>query len=418
MTLPIQTMKKTLFVSFILMQFCLSLPAWSQWVATDTVESDVVNFSTSGGFLYACSATSGVYISSDSGYNIYSSNEGLGNLNTRIILPKDSLLVLGTNNSIYKSIDYGASWTLASNGFPTTGDHSNVTGIIFRGDSILVATYGNGIYCSIDFCESWFPLNNGFIDLYRSGLYINGKRLFTGTMYGGSGIYASDNGGATWVQKNNGVPMNPYAPDQYVDIKSFTNIGSTLFVATYGGNVLKSEDNGDSWIVLDCPNNYAWDIINVDNSLFCSHAGVGITESDDMGETWVFRNEGLGPPFDLSIEALYRSGPYLYIGTHAKKIFRRPVAELITKIPEQSTCTEVLVYPNPVSDISRIVIPPSSSGKYTLEIYNELGLLVKHASVLGTEQFEIRKPDFPTGMYFFRVIGSYSGFYSGKFIVL
>jgi hypothetical protein len=314
--------------------------------------------------------------------------------------------------------DYGASWTLASNGFPTTGDHSNVTGIIFRGDSILVATYGNGIYCSVDFCESWFPLNNGFLDLYRTALYLNGKRLFTGTSYGGSGIYASDNGGAIWVQKNNGVPMNPYAPDQYVDINSFTNIGSTLFVSTHGGNILKSEDNGDSWIVLGCPNNYAYDIINVDNSLFCGHGGVGVTESDDMGETWVYRNEGLAPPFDVMINALYRSGPYIYIGTHSTKIFRRPVAELITEIPEQSACIEILVYPNPVSDISRIAIPPSSSGKYKLEIYNELGLMVKHASGLGTEQFEIRKIDFPTGIYFFRVTGLNSASYNGKFIVL
>jgi hypothetical protein len=410
-------MKKTLFVQLFLIYMCISLSSYSQWIATDSLESRMSSFSESGGYLYACSSASGIYISIDSGYNFYSSNESLGNLNTRIILPKDSLLVLGTNNSIYKSIDYGASWILASNGFPTTGDHSNVTGIIYRGDSILVATYGNGIYCSIDFCESWFPLNNGFLDLYRSGLYINGKRLFTGTMYGGSGIYASDNGGATWVQKNNGVPMNPYAPDQYVDITSFTNIGSTLFVATHGGNILKSEDNGDSWIVLNCPNNYAWDIINVDNSLFCGHGGGGVTESDDMGETWVFRNEGLAPPFDVMINALYRSGPYLYIGTHSTKIFRRPVAELITKIPEQSACSKVLVYPNPVSDISRIVIPLSSSGKYTLEIYNELGLQVKYATGLGLDQLEIRKPDFQTGMYFFRVIGSDSGFYPGKFIV-
>jgi hypothetical protein len=191
-------MKKLLIIQLILFQFCFMSHA--QWVLTDSVESWITNFSTSGGFLYGCSAAAGVYISADSGLNFVSSNEGLENLNTRIILPRDSMLVLGTNNSIYKSVDYGATWELASNGFPITTQESNVTGLIFRGDSILVATYGNGIYCSVDFCGTWFPLNNGFTDLHRNGLIINKKRIFTGTMYAGDGIYASDDEGETWVQ--------------------------------------------------------------------------------------------------------------------------------------------------------------------------------------------------------------------------
>jgi photosystem II stability/assembly factor-like uncharacterized protein len=410
-------MKKFLFVQLFLFNICSLIPTHAQWIITDSVDSWITSFSTSGGYLYACAAATGVYISSDSGFNFVPSNDGLENLNTRVILPKDSLLVLGTNNEIYKSIDYGFTWSLASNGFPTTGDSSNVTGIIFRGDSILVATYGSGIYCSVDYCETWFPLNNGFFDLYRTGLYINGKRLFTGTSYGGSGIYASDDGGATWVQKNNGVPMNPYDPDKYVDINSFTNIGATLYVTTHGGNILKTEDNGESWNALNCPNDYGHTIINVDNILFCNVGGSGVTESEDMGETWVFINEGLITPMDNIIHSLSRFGPYLYAGTHSDKIFRRPIDELITGIPNQNDPVLAFVYPNPVSDHSKIAIPISMRDNFTIEIYNEVGQLVKRLTGLNCDQFELNRKEFCSGIYFLKLIGSNNTFSAGKFIV-
>src|ERR1039457_2194234 len=182
-------MKLKLFL-LILIQFFYSLIALAQWVSVDSLNSSIHKISTSSGKLYVCTVTTGVYISSDSGVTFNPANNGLTNLNTRVILAKDSLLVLGTNQQIYKSIDFGTSWQLASNGFPANIG-SNVQDIIFKGDSILVATYGNGIFCSTDYCQNWFTLNNGFTDLYRSCLFVNGNRFFAGTEGSGSGIYIS-----------------------------------------------------------------------------------------------------------------------------------------------------------------------------------------------------------------------------------
>ena len=408
-------MKYKLFLLILIPFFC-SLITYAQWSAVDSVNSAISNISTSTGKLYVCSVTTGIYISSDSGNTFIPSNNGLPNLNTRVILAKDSLLVLGTNQQIYKSTNYGSSWSLASNGFPSNGG-SNVECIIFKGDSILVATYGNGIFCSLDFCQTWFTLNNGFTDLYRSCLFVNGNRLFAGTMYAGSGIYVSDNNGSSWVPKNNGVPKMWANPSKYVDITAFTEIDQAIFATTSGGNILKSVDNGESWNMLNNPNNYQWTIFTSGWTLLAGHEGVGVSRSDDLGNSWNFENDGLITLDDKDIRTFCILDSYIYTGGWSHKIFRRPVSEIVSSISENNSRIKIVVYPNPISDQSKIIIPHSFAKKYTLEIYNNEGICIKTLSGLEVNQFELQKSEFGNGIYFFRITGSEKGSFCGKFIV-
>jgi photosystem II stability/assembly factor-like uncharacterized protein len=410
-------MKKT--SCLIILSFVVPAHLFSQWVALDSINSAVCNISTSGNKLYVCSAISGVFISSDSGYTFSPSNNGLANLNTRFILTKDSLLVLGTNNSVYKSIDYGTSWVLASNGIPSS-TNSNVEDLIFRGDSILVATFGNGIYCSLDYCQNWFPLNNGFTDLNRSCLFSNGNRLFAGSGIGGSGIYSSDDNGATWVPKNNGVPKTWVDTSKYVDITSFTMINQILFVSTHGGNVLASEDDGENWNVLGNPNNYIWTIFSCGNTLLTGHDGLGVCRSDNLGNDWNFENEGLEYLPYIDIRTFCKFGSYIYTGTggFSNTIFRRPVSELITGIFEKKDGINTLVYPNPVSGISKLLIPDCQKEQYSLSIYSINGNLIKKIEYPSGMFFIISKCDFEKGFYSFLLKKNGSRISSGKFIVL
>ncbi len=337
-------MKKLFIINLILALIAFGLPSQARWIMTDSVDSPIVDIKAANGRLFICTAASGFYVSYDSGYNFISSNNGLENLNTRQLLIKDSMLVLGTNNSIYKSLDFGDSWILSSDGFPTGGTHSNVEGIVCKGDSIFVATYGNGVYCSLNDCQDWFPINNGFIDLYRSCLFLHGDRLFTGTAYGGSGIYISDDAGQTWVQKNEGVPKSIFNPDKYVDITSFTNIGSSIFASTHEANILKSDDNGETWERLSAPNNFIWIVINFNDMLLCGHDGTGVSKSFDSSNSWFIINEGFETTSDMTINSLYVYGSYLYAGTSSHKIFRRPVNELLTGIRDQKDPVTASVY--------------------------------------------------------------------------
>ncbi len=393
-----------------------SLSAYSQWVTLDSIASSVEHISTSGGKLYVCSATTGVYISTDSGSTWNPSNNCLTNLSTRRILARDSLLVLGTNSAIFKSIDYGATWALSFTGTPP-GTGCNVSDIIFRGDSILAATNGSGIFCSLDFCQTWFPLNNGFPDLNRSCLFSDGSRLFTGTWTAGSGIFCSDDNGATWIPKNNGVPMMWSNPEKYVDITSITKVNQSLFASSFGGNVLKSEDNGESWTILNNPNNYEWIIWSPGYTLLCGHNGVGVSRSDDLGNTWIYQNEGLGPPYDIDICTFCLMGSYIYAGGWNRKIFRCPVSEITTSIRENEIKTGTRVYPNPISEYSTIVVPVSKNEKYRFEVFNDGGICIKNLSGLNPVQLTLRKSDYQKGIYFFRITGSGQDLFNGKFIV-
>lgn len=394
----------------------ISISSQAQWIELDSLDSPVLHISTLNGKLYVCTATHGIYISSDNGNSFQVSNNGLDNLNTREIFALDSLLILGTNNSMYKSINHGESWTLSSNGFPSSD--SNVEGIVMKGDSVFVATYGNGIFCSIDFCENWFPLNSGLLDLYNSCLFVIGNRIFTGTQYSGSGIYMSDNGGLSWQQKNEGVPLNPYNPNKYVDIKSFTNINETIFVSTFGGNVLQSIDYGGTWIDINCPNNYVWKVKNIENNIFCGHNGVGISKSSYIGNTWEFINEGLITNFDKDIRTFCRLGEYIYTGSWSRKVYRRLVSEVITNTSEHIIETDLVIYPNPITDKSIIDIPYYEGEYYVMEIYNETGHCEKKEYSLNKNRIVIRKNDFRTGLYFIRVLYPNKKPLFGKFIVL
>jgi hypothetical protein len=410
-------MKKLLVFQFFLLSFFVSMISTAQWVCTDSVDSPVFNISTSGNNLYVCSSWSGVYISSDSGFTFTSSNNGLINLCTRTIVAKDSLIILGTSNSVYKSIDYGSSWFLASNGLPSPSENFDVKDIIFKGDSIILASWGAGIYCSLDFCQTWFPINNGLSDFNKRCLFDNGNRIFVGSMYEtylNGGIHVSDDNCSTWIPKNSGVPM--MYPNQYVEISDFSKINQFLFASTEGKNVLKSENNGETWHVLNNPTDVVHRLFSYSNTLLCGHSGFGVTKSDDYGITWSLINEGLQTIDDKDIQTFCRFGSYIYIGTWSNKVFRRPIEEIGTKINELHNRINAVVFPNPISSRSIIAFPNSPGEKYSLEVFNEAGFSIYQNHAVEFNQLILSQSEFRHGLYFFRITGTKQGIYFGKFL--
>ncbi len=387
-------MKKYIILSIVFLISLFPIRLNAQWITVDSLESQILHICTHNEKLFVCTATNGVYISSDDGNTFQLSNSGLDNLNTRMILPQESMLVLGTNNSIYTSTNDGETWELSSDGFPS--EDSNVVGIISDGDSIFVATYGNGIHCSIDNCQNWFAMNNGFQDLYRSCLFQIGKRIFTGTQYGGSGIYMSDNGGVSWIQKNEGVPLAPNNPNKYVSIKSFTNIGETIYASTFGGNIIQTNDYGENWEVINCPNNYVWRIKNINGILFCGHNGVGISKSIDMGNSWEFINEGLEPIFDMDIRTFCKFEEHVYSGTTTShKLIKRPIFEIVNT-DKFLIKSNLDVYPNPAKDNLYLSVSDFTLIK-AVNIYNQSGQKI-HSLKSPNKTIDIS--NLPPGLYF------------------
>jgi hypothetical protein len=406
-------MKLKASVAILLMNL-FQLSSYSQWIKLDSLESAIMDVFLAGNKLFACTATTGVYTSIDSGLNWNTSNVGLTNLNTRVLSVKDDLLVLGTNSGIFKSENFGSSWMIASNGIPNT----MVSDILIRADSIIIATYGDGIYLSLDNCQSWYPINNGLIDLYKSCLLINGTRLYVGTQYAGSGIYVSDDNGLNWIPKNNGVPLMPYSTDKLVDITSFTKIGQTIFASTYGCGILKSDDNGENWIQLSVLNTYAWIIFSENETLLTGHSGAGVCRSADFGNSWSFVNEGLQGMFDKEIMTFCTFYKYIFTGSAwSGNIFRRLSSELIVGTQDKIELIKIHIAPNPVALRSKFIGYLSENGDMILLIYNVSGNLIRKINNFQPSLFELSRSDFASGLYFFHFSGSRNKEYYGKFII-
>lgn len=403
-------MKKSL--SLIILNLLVSVPLFSQWVYMDSVGNNIRALSSSLNYLYACTSLDGIFYSVDSGFSWHASNNGITDMNVRTIAGKDSLLFAGTQTGLFKSLDLGMTWIHAY-GIPS----SDIREVKFRGDSILIGSFGSGIYISVDDGFSFSLVNNGLSDHYINCLFVHGSRIFAGTDQGG-GIFASDDNGATWVQKNNGVPVNPWAPSKYDMILCFANNGSTLFASTWDCGILISEDNGESWGQIQVGNNTVWNYINsitcYNGGLLAGCYGTGIYKSIDNGMTWVEINEGLP---DWSVQSIHIYGNYLYAGTTNAHVFRRPLSEIITSIQEDGNMEETNVYPDPVTGISKILIPDYQQEQYSLTIYSVNGNLIKGNEHPSGNFFTISKSDFNKGCYFFSLKKNGIRVSSGKFIV-
>jgi photosystem II stability/assembly factor-like uncharacterized protein len=77
-------------------------------------------------------------------------------------LAVDRALMGDTRPYIYKTTDFGASWSLAVNGIPA-GIFSNVSSVAEDpyNKNLLFAGTGNGLYFSIDDGANWMPLQSG-----------------------------------------------------------------------------------------------------------------------------------------------------------------------------------------------------------------------------------------------------------------
>lgn len=404
-------MKKSL--SLIILNLLVSVPLFSQWVYLDSVGNNIRALSSSLNYLYACTSLDGIFYSVDSGFSWHASNNGITDMNVRTIAGKDSLLFAGTQTGLFKSLDLGMTWFHSNNGIPSVDVHE----VRFRGDSVLIGSYGGGIFVSADDGFSFSQVNNGLSDRYINCLYVHDSRIFAGAE-GGGGIFASDDNGATWVQKNNGVPVDPWAPAKYDIILCFANNGSTLFASTWDCGILISEDNGESWVQIQVGNNTVWNYINsitsYNGGLLAGCYGTGVYKSVDNGMTWLASNDSL---LDWSVQTIHIYGNYLYAGTTNAHVFRRPLNEIITGIQRNGSLEGMKVYPDPVTGISKILIPDYQKEQYSLEVYSIKGNLIRGNEHPSGNFFTISKSDFDKGCYCFFLKKNGIRVSSGKFIV-
>lgn len=249
----------------------------------------------------------GVFITSDGGQTFQQWTSNLDasfspmpvNFQVTALLWRPNRLYVALRDfGLFVSSDNGASFTrLANLTIPGEGGAPLIPRVrslaadlagdrLVAGLTSLVYPASNGIYESRDAGQTWQSLNDNFQGLPDGGvadpgaaktvlsLHADGQDLVMGTER--SGIWASDDGGATWYEAE-----APFANDDYPirpSVWSLTRHEGQLIAQVQGHGLHRSSDGGRSWTALAVQpfNKLGRRVVSTPDGLALAAAGGGI----------------------------------------------------------------------------------------------------------------------------------------------
>jgi len=250
-------------------------------------------------------------------------NTGLDNIHIRSIKcfgSGERLLAATWGAGIFKSIDFGNSWTQQNSGI------TNPLILCIESNDknlILAGTYNGGIYKSINYGDTWEKFSSPtLLSRYIYSISFDQqepKKIFAGT---DDGIFRSVNEGESWARVFSlASEVGNIKLGEIVDIEISRENPKVIFAASYGSGVYVSRDGGDSWL----PANSGLGNLNIlsikidqssKNVIYASSFGGGIYKSNDFGASWTQSSEGLANSFVYNIFINPSTGN-LYASTEA-----------------------------------------------------------------------------------------------------
>ena len=170
----------------------------------------------------------------------------------------ENIIYVGTRDAgVFKTINGGTSWQPARNGLTfmpirsLVMDPQNVN-VLYAGSDF------HGIWKTINGGDSWFYAGSG-LDTGKAvtGIVINPQN--TQIIYAGlrskyyGNIYKSENGGISWVRKDNGLPV--YFVNHTHNVVTITidpGNPATLYAGTTWDGAFKTTNGGENWQAITC----------------------------------------------------------------------------------------------------------------------------------------------------------------------
>ncbi len=229
-------------------------------------------------------------------------------IDVRAINANSNYVFVGSHQSgLFRCVNDGnySSWTnVLAGGFWS---------LLVNGSEIFAGSIGAGVYHSTDNGNNWTSSVLGMESYpYPYALTSKGTSIFAG-MYAGNGIanfpnagvYRSDDNGATWTQKVNGLTNH--------DVFSLAVKGNFIFAGTNGG-IFRSADNGETWTFLAGGSVHSIKVVcDADIYVALLNNG-GVSRSSDNGATWTGYNTG-NEWYSPASTSLAFSGPNIFVGT-------------------------------------------------------------------------------------------------------
>ena len=242
----------------------------------------------------------GVYFSSDAGATW--APTGLLNISPYSVAVNGGTVFAGTDSSIYRSTDNGATWDIAYS------TQCQVNAIVTSpSGSFVYAGTDSGVFRSTDLGKTWAATNARLttIPVYSLAVYPGGSAdssyVFAGT---GGGIFRSIDNGSTW--KVSGLPNHQFLPSM-----SLASDGAHLFA---GAGYVKNETQ---------PTFHHLSII-----LFPDPA-TNVFVSTDDGATWAESDAGLSG-MHAELTSLLSNGSVTYAGTYPSYYGTSPCGVFLT----------------------------------------------------------------------------------------
>jgi photosystem II stability/assembly factor-like uncharacterized protein len=270
-----------------------------------------------------------MYRSSNFGGNWDSVSNGLPSVyDVRSFYKYGNNLYAGVNtltelpNGIYRTTNYGVNWLYIGPSNEPTGFYDNV-----YADSIFIYTGVGSFYRTSNIGLNWIVLSNGLNGETIQSVHKFGSYLFCGNRYinDSGGTYRSTNNGINWIRKING--FYPYNKN----CNSFGNTNNKLFASittafpspySQKSNIFSSSNYGDSWKITDSliqHINITSFASNVD-SIFVSTLGFGVY-GKQFGVDVIFAPINRDN-INSNSRTLLTNGNILYAGCDSGKIFK------------------------------------------------------------------------------------------------
>jgi len=192
-------------------------------------------FASDRAYVYTCTSQ-GVFRSADNGLTWVPRSSGLSSLLTSGIMQVQSHLFVVGPAGVFRSDNQGDSWSAA--GLAGT-DVRCITAI---GSTLFVGTLNIGIYKSVDWGATWTASNGGLSSTSVRAIEAKGTTLFAGGQIG-TGVFRSTDLGASWTLLGGGLPVGSY--------RGFATDGRVIVAGSFSAGVFYSVDNGSRWTAIN-----------------------------------------------------------------------------------------------------------------------------------------------------------------------